>query len=544
VYTIHLVSRFWQARCSVDTDSCYLVALTPADAIPTPTLMIAVSVVTNQASPESTPKPTIAPVTSASQAQTSTKTTSLKTGSRPSADMGADTGMYSASRVEDETAQHGSTGSRPMRESDQPGMERPGPDVKLSASFTDSDPPVTIDALSALLAAQSFVEATEPHPADGHSQSTLARSGPPAESHVPTTSEPDPVIIFIADDGLATTYVADSSRIIAQDGLPAGTRRGSEITVGTDVFVDPSGGINVGNTVTHAVLATANRSPGNPFYADAQLITASKQGSVVVFAGGAQTLTAHAGGAITIGSQVIRVNNDASGIMIGSATIGLPSKANDKTLTAGAVWKADGSRFAAIMQDMSTVVRNSDTTSTTRADVTATIASGVLNVLSDGNAIVSDENGVASKPAGDGGPDHITTLLQDGHTLRASTVGDLVILQQGSSKITLAVGQQGTVGGEVVSIAQDSVILVNGSEIVSMPLRTSSTVRSPSEHNAPDPKGTPYTIAKATCSTGETAGCASSLETDSVSGSSSGAFTITLDAAVLVTCVLILTSLL
>jgi hypothetical protein len=424
-----------------------------------------------------------------------------------------------------------------MRESDQPGMERPGPDAKPSASFTDSDPPVTTDALSVLLAAQSSVEATDPHLLDGLSPPTLARSGPPAESHVPTISEPDPVIIFIADDGLATTYVVDSSRVITQDGLPAGARRGSEITVGTDVFVDPSGGKIVDNTVANAALATTNRSPGNLFPADTRLITASKQGSVVVFANGAQTLTAHAGGAITIGSQVIRVNNDASGIMIESATIGLPSKANDNTLTAGAVWKAEGSRFAAIMQDMSTVVRNSDT-------AVIAIASGVLNVLSEGNAIVGGESSVAFKPAGDTSPDHITTLLQDGHTLKASTVGDLIILQQGSSKITLAVGQQGTVGGEVVSIAQDGIILVNGSEIVSMPLRASSTVRSPSKHDASDPKGTPYTIAKATCSTEGTAGCDPSLETDYVSGSGSDSLTTALDVVVIVACVLILISLL
>jgi hypothetical protein len=544
VYTIRLVSRFWKARRSFDTDLLYSVALTPADAIPTPTLITAVSVVTDEASPESTPKPTIAPVTSASQAQTHVKTPSLKSDPTPSADTRTDTGVFSASRVEDETGQPGSTQSRPMRESDRPGVEKPGPDVRPSASFTNADPPATMDASSALLAAQSSVEVTIPNLVDGHSPPALTGSRPPANSHVPTLLEPDPVIIFIAGDGLATVYVADSSMVVAQGGLPAGAPRGSGITIGTDVFVDPSGGDNIDNTVTHAVLATSNRFPGNQFSADARTITASKQGSVVVFADGTRTLTANAGGAITIGSQVIKVDADASGIMVGSATIGLPSKANDNALTADAVWKSDVSRFAAIVQDMSTVVRNSDATVTTRADLTAAIASAVLNVLSEDNAVLDGGSSVASKPADDAGLDHITRTLQDGHTLRASTVGDLVILEQGSSKITLAVGEQGTVGSEIVSIAQDGVILVNGSETVSMPLRASSMVRSRSELDVSESTGTPYTIAKATCSMRETARCASSLETDSVSGSGNGKLTMALDAAVLVVCVLILASLL
>ena len=475
------------------------VALTPVGSIAKPTDSSGAAdpeITSSKAVPASSPKPTIAPITSSSQDRppAKTKTDLPKKISdsieKPSTSLASDVTEQS-DHVENKAA-HGDdqldNGNHPpshfpvtptenVTPPSSPANGPTEPDAVRPGASASDGLPTGKNALSVLLEAQSSAKAADP--------AQSAQDDVPSNDKDLATETLDPVTTVLADGSSATILAAESSLIVAHNGLSVGAMRGNEVTIGTHAFsaVSNNDAVVIDKVATHAAPASANSPPALAISADGRMLSASHQGSDVLIFDEHQTLTVHAGEAITIGSQTISVNSGASGFVLGTATLAIPTKAKQNTAFATAVWTADGSAFTAFKQDNSIVVHGPDVTTALEPGATATIAGDILSVPSSGGLLMHDGATAAFKPSDTAASDVIalTTLLPNGQELLASTLnGDSIVIQHGSSRLTLAAGEQTIVNGETVSVAQSDRVLVVGSETISLMVPSSTTVGSSS----------------------------------------------------------------
>lgn len=494
------------------------VALTPAGSIAKPTDSSAAAdpeVTSSKAAPASSPKPTVAPITSSPQNQPSSKTSLPEQDPAsvgklsPSSPSQASDFVEQADSVENETLQEGDQlddeHHSPKPESGEAVTSTKGdtlpshttkpaePDTGSPGASANDEPATGKNALSVLLEAQSSAKVAEPSHHVDPAQS--GHDDAPSNDHDLATQTLDPFTIALADGGSATVRIAESSLIVAHNGLSAGAMHGSEVTIGTHIFsAAPQGdAVVVDNVATHAVPSPADSPPALTFSADGRTFSANNQDGDVLIFDGSRTLTAHAGEAITIGSQTISLNAGASELVLGTTTLTIPTEAAQSTAFAPAMWMADGSTFTASKQDDSIVIHGPDVTTTLEPGATATIAGEILSVpfsddllVHNGNTFTFESSDVAATVDGT----VVTTLLPNGQEITASAVdGDSIIVQQGSRRFTLTAGEQTIVNGETISVAQSGGALVIGSETISLLVPASTTVGTSSGETSPGGSG-------------------------------------------------------
>jgi hypothetical protein len=399
------------------------VALTPDDSIATPTFSSANLQVTTKAVPASSPKPTLAPVTSPSKHQVSSKTDSPNqspgSADKPSpsqashsaeqpesagnaqsqADGRLDSGRLSSALDSDRSLM-------PTKETLIPSSQATRPAEPNAGSSANEGSLTGMNALSVLSEAQSSAEAAD--------RVTLTPSNPthdgvPTRNLVSATSAPQSFTIALADGGSATVRVAESSLVIAQNGLSAVAAPGREVTIGAHVFSAAAQGtaIIVDNIATHTVPSPSDSTAALVFTADGRVLSAKHQGDKLLIFDGTHLLTAEAGEAFMVGSQTISINSGASELVVGTTTRGIPIKAD-----------------------------------------AASIA--------------------------------LTTFMANGQELVASAAanGESIVVQQGSSNtITLTAGEQAVIGGETMSVAQNggALVLIDAGETVSLAVPASAS---------------------------------------------------------------------
>jgi hypothetical protein len=439
----------------VELIKTFSVALTPAGSIAKPTLLSADVDVTTKAVPASSPKPTVAPITSPSQTQVSSKTISPKqspeSAETPSPSQASNSAKQPESLTVEQSQENGRLDSgrpSPTLDSGHPVTPAKGdtilpsqatkpvePHAGSSEGSADDDFPAgKKNALSVLSEAQSSAKAANSgFHADPAGPATPSHYPPLLNDPAPAMATPGLFTIALSDGCSATVRVVEDTIVVAQNDLSAGVAPGSEVTIGTHVFsAAPQGtAIIVDNIATHAVPSPAIPSfadspPALVFTADGRILSAINLDDKVLILDGTQTFTAEAGEALEIGSRTIIINLGASGLIVGATTLAIPTKAQETTGFATAVWTADGSIFTAFKQDGSIVVHDSDLTTTLAPGVTATIAGEILSVAVSGSFLVRGGNTATFV-------DHVAirTLLPNGQTLVAVAAanGDSIVIQ-------------------------------------------------------------------------------------------------------------------
>lgn len=527
------------AKCVGGIDGTYdpPIALTPADSIAKPTVPGGIPEPSSDAVPASSPKPTLAPVTPTASPNkpSATSPPDDDIARKPSSSDNVD----GTSQVVSDNDPPASSATRPARESAQlprpsendpssgnaapsadnePSKVQPsGGDPPLNSPtqskpvesgnetpepFTGNGPASATNALSVLSEAQSSPEgsqlpatqsASNPSPSpDGPNDNEVSDPDSPDAPNVSNDSGPDsptdspdtphdgnePTIVSLVGGGSATIYQAESSIVVAQDGLSAGAAQGGEVTIGTHVFSAASEGnvVVVDNAATHSVPPPANQHPAEAtFSADGRVVSAVREGSAVIVADATQAITAKAGETITIGSETVKINTDGSGFEVGSSSIAIPNKADAGSQESVAVWTSGAETFTAIAHDdSSVVVLGPDTTATLAAGAAATFAGKVFSVPTAGSVVVHGDK-TATFDAADA--PSATTIEQNGQELIVSATDDSIVLQQGSSTVTLTPGQQTVVDGNTLSAASsNAAVVVNGSETISLQITGNSTV--------------------------------------------------------------------
>jgi len=198
----------------------------------------------------------------------------------------------------------------------------------------------------------------------------------------------------------------------ASDGIPLSAAPGSEVAPGSHALGAASdGGANI---FDHSVPASSNvRSPAlATFVAGDGAITAYRQGSAAVLADGIQTLTVQSDSAAIIASHTIDVVDDGHALIVGSSTVDIPSYTDLEGDVFAAVHKIDGPTSAAIE----------------------------------------------------------ATSFKDGQQLSASAAVNGIIVQQGTSMVTLPAGQRTIFDGHTLSAIQSgSALIVDGSVMTIAP---------------------------------------------------------------------------
>lgn len=280
---------------------------------------------------------------------------------------------------------------------------------------TEATPKSQIDTLSILLEAQSSIDAAtrqQGHAQQTHSPGLPATRTEPAEtfkrlSDIMTLSAPrDPVDVTMASGNSVTRIGANNPVVLQHDGsLFTTAAPGSILSVNTHVFSAASdgGAITIDHSVTHSMPSSNVQRPAlATFEAGDDTITVYRQGSVVGLADGTQTLTAQLGGAVTINSHSIDIATDGHALIVGSSTVDISSNS-----------ELEGSVSAAVQ--------------------------------------------TAGEPASMAAA---TRLLQDDEELVDSAAESGIVVQQGTSKVTLAAGQETTFNGHTLSAVQSGAVLI------------------------------------------------------------------------------------
>jgi hypothetical protein len=283
-----------------------------------------------------------------------------------------------------------------------------------------------MNALSVLSEAQSSAEAADPV---GPTVSNPTYDGTPTSASASATSASESFTIALADGGSATVHATGSSLVVAQNGLSAAAAPGGEVTIGTHVFSAASKGnaVIVDGTATHLVPSPADSPAALIFTADGRVLSANRQGdNVLIFDGtqtitaqggeaftvGSQTITAQGGEAFTVGSQTISINSGASGLSVGSTTLGIPIKA-DAASIAVTTFMANGQELvasAATNGESIVVQQGSSNTIILTAGERTVIGGETMSVAQNGGALVLINPGetvslaLPASASGDSGP--------------------------------------------------------------------------------------------------------------------------------------------
>jgi hypothetical protein len=494
------------------------IALTPAVAIANPTMPGGVSVTTSEAVPASTPRPTLATATPTVESNNAHAPTSTSEVQDPRPDSSRVDGAFSTQAAS----------KPPKADSEQTDVHDPSPGAQVTTQTEHSrsidptvntvltqssegaekgstvlyDPPESdlgdpgdrskshgmdaaskpqTDALSVLLAAQSSIDAAT-RPQD-HAEITqlldppATRTDPivtfdPSSDDTRLPAVPDPIAISMADGGSVSIHRAGSSIVVQHSASSVTVAPGSEVSLGTHIFGAASDGkaIIIDHSVTRAMPAPNVPTPTfATFEAEDKLITAYRQGSVVVVADGTQTLTAQYGGAVTINSHSVNIATDGHELVLGSSTVVIPVNNDYGTDVSTAVWTSEGSTFTAVAQGASVILRLPDTTATLAVGATTSVGGETFSALVSGGFLVHGSSTLTLMPVGRPGLGDATTLLQDDQKLVVSADGSGVVVQHGTSTITLAAGQETTYNGHVLSAAQSGAALIVDGSAMTLP---------------------------------------------------------------------------
>lgn len=208
----------------------------------------------------------------------------------------------------------------------------------------------------------------------------------------------------------ATQFQLTETFESASSGMKSSAGPGSEVSLDSHAMGAASDGgaiIITDHSATNRVPSSNVRSPAlATFLAGGHAITAYRQGAAVILADGTQILIAQHDSVVVIASHTIDVADDGHALIIGSSSVDIP-----------------------VSKDF-------------EGDVSATVQ------VVDGPAPVADE----------------ATFLHDGQQLIASAAKDGIVIQQGTSKITLAAGQETTFHGHSLSALQSGpALIVDGS---------------------------------------------------------------------------------
>lgn len=366
-----------------------------------------------------------------------------------------------------------------------PGSKSSIPDDRQEPHEIETASATRLDALSVFLAAQSSIDALTSK--QGHADqmtppdllatriSPAKTLGSPSGDRTPSTQ-----LDSMAAGDLVPAHGAGSSAVVEQAGSPLTVRPDIEVSTDAHVFSAASdgGAITVDHSVTHEMLPSGNRPSALPTSVvgeddddDDDVATAAhSRSSVVVLADDVQTLTVPLGGAVTINSHGNDIAADGHALVAGSSTVIVP--ANDALVetVSTAVWTSDGSKFTAVMQGSSVILHLPTTTATLTADATTTIAGEAFGVPVSGSMIEHGSSTLTLRPVHGGDPGEATMFLQDGQKLIASAAKDGIIIQQGTSTITLAAGQGTTFNGHTLSAARsEAASIVDGSAMTITP---------------------------------------------------------------------------
>jgi hypothetical protein len=122
------------------------------------------------------------------------------------------------------------------------------------------------------------------------------------------------------------------------------------------------------------------------------------------------------------------------------------------------------------MQGSSIVLYLPTFTATLAAGSTMTVADEAFGVPVSGGFVEHRSSTLTLIPVDGGDPGEATTLLQDGQKLVASATKDGIIVQQGTSTVTLAAGQETTFNEHTLSAAKSgSALIVDGSVMTITP---------------------------------------------------------------------------
>jgi hypothetical protein len=437
-------------------------ALTPADAIAKPTLAERIPETTSEAIPASTARPILAIVTPAVEsnkmfAPASTGETQDPRLDSPDVNEGSTAPRADVQQPDDHDSTIGNQATIPKEPSrsiapvvyglptqlpegaetrpientvaDVPGSTFPDPNDGSKPLETNTAPRPQIDALSVLLTAQSSINAETRQ--QGHDEQVNLHGGPglpatrteaikPAKTFesppdgVRLSGLLDPVILSMVGNNPATMSRPGSSAVLQNDASAFTAPSGSEFSIVSHAFGLASDGevIVIDFSVTHPITASNVQSfTLATFAAGDNAITAYGQDSFVVLADGTQTLTAQLGSAVTIGSDVINIATEGHALVFGSSTVDIPSD-NE------------------VDKDVSATVQTTD---------------------------------------GSWSPAVATTSLQNGQKLSAFAAESSIVVQQGTSLVTLAAWQETTFNGHPLSAAQSGAALIVDGSTMTLP---------------------------------------------------------------------------
>jgi hypothetical protein len=339
-----------------------------------------------------------------------------------------------------------------------------------------------LDALSVLLAAQSSIDAATRQ--QGHDDQTQAPGLPekskgsaaslesPSGDTTPST-QLDSKTVTMTGGRLVTVHRAGNSVIVEQAGSSMTLDPASEVSIGSHLFSAASDGsaVVVDHPVTRVMLPFDNPPPAlaTSVVSDGDAITAHSHGSVLTLSDRTRTLTIPLGAAVTVNNHGADVATDGHELVDGSSTVGLPA---DDELVEGAstaIWTSDGSTFTAGMQGSSIVSYLPKLTATLVDGATSTIADETFGVPVSGVFIEHGSSALTMTPVNGGDPSEATTLSRDGQKLTASAAKAGIVVQQGTSTITLAAGQETTLNGQTLGAARSGSALIMDGSTMNLP---------------------------------------------------------------------------
>lgn len=283
------------------------------------------------------------------------------------------------------------------------------------------------------------------------------------------TTAPDSVtgvssMALITTNGQTITAVQSGSSLILQSGSSTATvSAGKAATFAgeTILAVPTEDAVFVNGNITPLTAAEGVEGASQAVMtANGHTITAMDSGNSVVLVDGSITKTLQDGSAIVFQGQTISAQERGMAVVVNGHTSSLTSAM--AFATGQAVVTADGRTYSVLDLPGFVVLQDGSSSLTVRDGATATFDGQTITALQNGQAVVVDGKTMSmTEPVGLATAQAVITAGD--HIFTAQDMDGYIIIQDGTSTITVKDGQTAIFDGQTVTaLASGDAVLVNG----------------------------------------------------------------------------------
>ena len=281
-----------------------------------------------------------------------------------------------------------------------------------------------------------------------------------------------------AANGNTYTAVKQGDAVVAEGGSATFTIPGGSGTVfeGQTIRAASDGkGIAVNGQQQTLTVPEASPSYGQTTLTEAgRTFTASRaEGTGIVFNQGGSSMTVQGAEQTRFAGETVSVQPNGNAFVLGSQTISFNAAA---PTSLSAVFTAGTHTITALQTGDSVMLQDSTSTISVSDGAETTFEGQAVSVASNGQAVVFGSQTITLNSLGTPAPNRQAVFTVDDHTITAKQFSDSVVIQDGSSTITIQDGATARFEGEELSVASDGgSIIVDGTSTVVLTKTTSAS---------------------------------------------------------------------